>query len=96
LAAANANRPSNGEDDTLSDYVPDSRDLSVSRAVCCFTISYCVLFGEQQLTIQPSVTVDERHINTAPQSLAESDGEDELIDDDEEIDEDAIAGGSVS
>jgi hypothetical protein len=55
-----------------------------------------VFVGEQQLTIQPSVTVDERHINTAPQSLAESDGEDELIDDDEEIDEDAIAGGSVS
>lgn len=33
LAAANANRNPNGEDDALSDYVPDSRDLSVSRAV---------------------------------------------------------------
>lgn len=38
LAAANAGRApptgsTTGEDDTLSDYVPDSRDLSVSRAV---------------------------------------------------------------
>jgi hypothetical protein len=32
LAAANANRNPNDED-TLSDYVPESRDISVSRAV---------------------------------------------------------------
>ena len=32
LAAANANRNPN-DDDTLSDYVPESRDISVSRAV---------------------------------------------------------------
>jgi hypothetical protein len=32
LAAANANRNPN-DDDTLSDYVPESRDMSVSRAV---------------------------------------------------------------
>jgi hypothetical protein len=52
---------------------------------------------------QPSVAgTDERHINTAPQSpsgaeaaeAVESDGEDELGDDDE-LDEDALAGGSV-
>jgi len=41
LAASNATNPphaasasgSNNDDDKLSDYVPDSRDLSVSRAV---------------------------------------------------------------
>jgi hypothetical protein len=49
------------------------------------------------LTCQPSAAApDEHHINTAPQSLLESDGEDELLDEDEEFDEDAIAGGSVS
>jgi hypothetical protein len=52
---------------------------------------------EPWLTGQPSVAAaDEHHINTAPQSLLESDGEDELVDEDEEFDEDAIAGGSVS
>jgi hypothetical protein len=49
--------------------------------------------------VQPSAAgTDDRHINTAPQSpapLAESDGEDELGDDDE-LDEDELAGGSVS
>jgi hypothetical protein len=40
LAASNAlgaPRSQNGDDDKLSDYVPDSRDMSVSRAVSrCF------------------------------------------------------------
>lgn len=45
LAAANANRnpptgSTNGDEDTLSDYVPDSRDLSVSRAVSLSPIEH--------------------------------------------------------
>lgn len=93
LAAANANRNPN-DDDTLSDYVPESRDISVSRAV---SLVFCQHQRIQFTDKQPSAgATDSHHINTAPQSLMESDGEDELVDEDEEFDEDAIAGGSVS
>ena len=43
LAAANANRNPN-DDDTLSDYVPESRDISVSRAVRPLYLTYPIVF----------------------------------------------------
>ncbi|KLT41054.1 putative chromatin remodelling complex ATPase chain [Cutaneotrichosporon oleaginosum] len=75
LAAANQAQ-SGLDDDKLSDYVPDSRDLSMSRAAS-------------------TSGSDKHHINTGPVT-PEDDGEDELIDSDDELDEEAIAGGEVT
>ncbi|GFZ42856.1 DNA helicase [Saitozyma sp. JCM 24511] len=81
LAASSAVNPSNGvDDDKLSDYVPGSRDLSVSRAPSAVA----------------SEDIKERHINTAPHTPEpdEDDGEDELGDD-EELDEDDMVSSAV-
>ncbi|BEI80198.1 hypothetical protein CcaverHIS002_0107270 [Cutaneotrichosporon cavernicola] len=72
LAAAN-HAHSSADDDKLSDYVPDSRDLSMSRAASAS--------GSEK-----------HHINTRT-ATPEDDGEDELMDSDDELDEDTIAGG---
>ncbi|GMK54535.1 hypothetical protein CspeluHIS016_0111210 [Cutaneotrichosporon spelunceum] len=71
LAAAN-HAQSSADDDKLSDYVPDSRDLSMSRAAS-------------------TSGSEKHHINTRPVT-PEDDGEDELMDSDDELDEDAITG----
>ncbi|ORY25274.1 putative chromatin remodelling complex ATPase chain [Naematelia encephala] len=76
LAASNAANNGNGngaDDDKLSDYVPNSRDISMSRAVSAI--------GSDE---RP-----EHHLNTAPQTPEpESDddfGEDELLDEDDMV-----------
>ncbi|KAK4684402.1 hypothetical protein P7C73_g5775, partial [Tremellales sp. Uapishka_1] len=64
------------DEDKMSDYVPNSRDLSLSRAA----------------SVVASDEIPERHLNTAPQTPdPESDGEMELGEDDE-LDEDELGG----
>ncbi|KAK8861335.1 hypothetical protein IAR55_002154 [Kwoniella newhampshirensis] len=82
LAASNvANPGGNGaDDDKLSDYVPTSRDLSVSRAPSAVA----------------SDELNGRHINTAPQTPEPEDDDEDELGDDDDLDEDAIMDGSTS
>ncbi|KAL1410183.1 chromatin remodeling complex Adenosinetriphosphatase [Vanrija albida] len=76
LAAANA--AANADDDKLSDYVPDSRDLSMSRAA----------------STNGSDKTPQHHINTGPQTPEdEEELDDDDEGDDDELDEDALLGG---
>nr|XP_031859137.1 uncharacterized protein CI109_005487 [Kwoniella shandongensis]KAA5526209.1 hypothetical protein CI109_005487 [Kwoniella shandongensis] len=82
LAASTVANPngSGADDDKLSDIVPNSRDLSVSRAPSAVA----------------SDELNGRHINTAPQTPEPEDEDDDDDLGEDELDEDALMDGSTS